>query len=867
MWLQLCAQSPHGDGLTISCDDCHNPNGWTMVKGSYTFTHNSTNFALKGQHEELKCQQCHPTLVFSEANSNCMSCHTDMHEQTVGFECERCHNEQSWIVNNIVDIHRHSRFPLLGAHLTASCNECHPSASLLNFEPRGVNCYDCHSADYQATESPNHIESGFSTSCHDCHKMNAFSWQGTDFTHAFFPLTEGHANQSCNACHVKNDYSNISSDCISCHQSDYNQTDNPSHQSLQFSNVCTQCHTTAPGWKPAEYKEHDTQSFPIYSGKHSGEWDNCIQCHPNPGNYAQFTCIECHEHDQGEMDDKHKGIGGYVYESVACLECHPTGDGEGGFNHNASEFPLTGAHLLTVCADCHEDGYAGTPTYCADCHLPDFNQSVNPNHLELGLQDDCAKCHTTAPEWKPAVFDIHNDYYTLSGGHIDVANDCISCHNGDYINTPNACNECHTKDYNETSDPNHVVLDLSIVCEDCHTTNPGWEPAQFEVHNDYYPLTGAHAVISTDCKECHETGYENTPNTCSECHTANYDQSTNPNHTELNFPTTCEDCHTTNPGWEPATFDIHDNYYALTGAHVDPSIDCLSCHETGYDNTPNTCFECHESNYNQSTNPNHSELNFATTCEDCHTTSPGWEPALFEIHDDYYPLTGAHADVSTDCLACHESGYDNTPNTCSECHTTDYNQSTNPSHTQLNLPTTCEDCHTTNPGWEPALFEEHNNYYPLLGAHAAIATDCNACHGGNYENTPNTCYGCHQQDYEQSTDPPHATAQFPTDCEECHSQSAWVPSTFDHDAQYFPIYTGKHAGEWASCIECHTNPGNFAVFSCIDCHEHNKNDMDDKHQEVNDYQYNSIACLDCHPDGNAEDKMRKLNRLNIIRGD
>jgi hypothetical protein len=628
--LSFSQDNPHGEGLTIACADCHNTKGWTLEQGSYIFSHDITDFPLKGQHEKLDCLSCHESLVFSEARNECMSCHTDIHQQTVGFACERCHDSQSWIVNNIVDVHRMSRFPLLGAHLTADCNSCHPSASLLKFEPVGVDCYDCHMTDYEATTSPNHVESGFSTSCTDCHLMNAFSWQGTDFTHDFFPLTEGHAMISCAECHPGNDFGNASPECISCHQDDYNQATNPSHTALAFSTNCTECHTTSPGWEPAEYKAHDTQFFPIYTGSHQGEWGSCIECHPNPSNYGVFTCIDCHDHNKTDMDDEHEDVGGYIYESQACLDCHPTGDGDMGFNHNASDFPLTGAHLTTLCADCHADGYAGTPTYCAECHTEDFNQSINPNHVSLGLADDCASCHTTQPEWKPATFDIHDDYYTLTGGHIDVASDCISCHNGDYVNTPNACNDCHSSDYAEALNPNHTALNLSIVCEDCHTTNPEWTPAGFPVHNEYYQL---------------------------------------------------------------------------------------------------------------------------------------------------------------------------------------------------------------------------------VGAHAAIASDCAACHEGNYENTPNTCYGCHQQAYDQTTDPPHASAQFSTDCELCHSQSAWEPSTFDHDGQYFPIYSGSHQGEWGSCVECHPNPGNYALFTCIDCHEHNKADMDDEHEDVQDYVYSSVACFECHPNG-EEDKMR-----------
>lgn len=78
----------------------------------------------------------------------------------------------------------------------------------------------------------------------------------------------------------------------------------------------------------------------------------------------------------------------------------------------------------------------------------------------------------------------------------------------------------------------------------------------------------------------------------------------------------------------------------------------------------------------------------------------------------------------------------------------------------MNIPTNCVNCHTTTPDWKPATFDIHNNYYQLIGAHAAIRDNCAICHNGNYNNTPNTCVGCHQQDYNQTTNPNHSSAQF-----------------------------------------------------------------------------------------------------------
>ncbi|MBK7009055.1 MAG: hypothetical protein IPH36_10710 [Saprospiraceae bacterium] len=89
--------------------------------------------------------------------------------------------------------------------------------------------------------------------------------------------------------------------------------------------------------------------------------------------------------------------------------------------------------------------------------------------------------------------------------------------------------------------------------------------ATFAVHNNYYPLTGAHAAIATDCEQCHAGGnYSNTPNTCNGCHNANYVAAANPNHVVLGLSTDCASCHTTAPGWSPATFAVHNTYYPLT---------------------------------------------------------------------------------------------------------------------------------------------------------------------------------------------------------------------------------------------------------------------------------------------------------------
>ncbi|MEI7500734.1 MAG: cytochrome c3 family protein, partial [Bacteroidota bacterium] len=229
---RVVADSPHGKDFKLNCGLCHSSTGWKLDKSIYAFDHNKTAFPLTGQHEELDCKQCHPTLVFSEAKVGCVDCHTDMHNFTVGPDCGRCHTPKSWIVENITEVHQRSRFPLVGAHITADCYQCHPSASLLRFEPLGVECYDCHLADYVATNNPNHVQGGYSKNCIECHSINSFTWTGAGFNHSFFPLTKGHALVSCIECHPNGNYSNLSKECVSCHQTNYNNTTNPNHGAL-----------------------------------------------------------------------------------------------------------------------------------------------------------------------------------------------------------------------------------------------------------------------------------------------------------------------------------------------------------------------------------------------------------------------------------------------------------------------------------------------------------------------------------------------------------------------------------------------------------------------------------------------------------
>lgn len=449
---------------------------------------------------------------------------------------------------------------------------------------------------------------------------------------------------------------------------------------------------------------------------------------------------------------------------------------------------------------------------------------------------DCASCHIAGDWWtmaSPMKFNHQSDTdFGLNGAHTDV--NCTDCHETlVFSEATGECASCHTDIHSNT---------VGNDCARCHNETSWLVDFIPELHEmNGFPLAGAHGTVN--CSECHVSEvnlrFDRIGNECLNCHSEQYYATTSPNHQESNFSMQCADCHDPfSDDWSGAGISNHD-FFPLVGGHN--ITDCTECHKSEtYSNISADCVSCHQSDFTATTNPNHVASNFGTDCNDCHTIV-AWSPANF--NHDFFPLRGTHA--TTDCVDCHHGDFSDTPNTCAECHASEYASTTNPNHTALNFPMDCDQCHTED-SWHGATFDHSN--YPLVGAHASV--DCNDCHNGNYTNTPNTCIACHTDDYNSTDNPDHATANFSTDCLECHTQNSWMPSTFNHDP-YFPIESGKHRRNevWTKCTECHTTPSNYAAFSCLNCHEHRKSKMDEEHQGKTGYVYESTACLSCHPRG------------------
>lgn len=330
---ETASPSPHGRLLEgLDCSACHTSQGWRPLKERLDFNHSrATSFPLTGRHAELACGRCHLKLRFDESElsgADCTVCHVDVHQGRMRGTCVSCHNATAF--NEVPRLAAHARtsFPLTGAHLQVACESCHRDDRGGAFTSLATECFACHESDYRSAQSVDHVAAGFSTACQDCH--GSLAWRsGAAFDHVTasggFALRGSHAVLRCDACHMLPDLdlkfaATGVDDCNACHSQDYDRA----HAGTGFPTACVGCHRETR-WGDATFAEHDRQYFPITSGAHRGAWSGCETCHTVPSDFRSFTCLNCHEHSQDRMDDKHREEGGYAYDSNLCYSCHPNG--------------------------------------------------------------------------------------------------------------------------------------------------------------------------------------------------------------------------------------------------------------------------------------------------------------------------------------------------------------------------------------------------------------------------------------------------------------------------------------------------------------------------------------------------------------
>ncbi len=387
--------NPHRELQGLPCTACHGTGGWSGVR----FDHRRTRFPLRGQHLAAPCSGCHDLRDFRTAVRACGTCHQDPHRGDAGTTCEQCHSETGWRVVNAQNAHARSRLPDLGVHAALRCEDCHAQGGAQPFHGRVTACVTCHRPDYDATANPSHAALAFGTGCDRCHQMATWRFALYAQHDAVFGIYSGeHAGtwSSCATCHPNAaDYRVFT--CTVCH------TQGPTGQGHQGipgyawdSGACLACH---PRGGAGDLSFHEAV-FPIFGAGHGGTWNDCVECHVDPADRRNVTCMGGACHPQAATDPPHQAIPGYAYTTPQCRLCHPDGRG-GNFAQHETVFQIfSGPH-------------AGKWSSCLSCHTDPADHQA--------LTCDGSGCHPRAEM---------DDKHSGEQGYQYVPRVCLTCHPG-----------------------------------------------------------------------------------------------------------------------------------------------------------------------------------------------------------------------------------------------------------------------------------------------------------------------------------------------------------------------------------------------------------------------------------------------------
>jgi len=416
----------------VVCHTDHEGRSADIVPFEAMFDHNLSDFPLRAAHLAASCTDCHsPEEKYRDASSSCGTCHADedVHDGSLGRDCQSCHGAESW--SNTRFDHNTVGYRLIGEHTTVACVDCHRGN---RYDGTPTGCNSCHGID-DVHEGANGKQ------CRDCH--SPATWRNIGFDHfkeTGFALENGHRSLNCQDCHSSGDFNDdLSADCVSCHLSE------DDHQGRN-GRECESCHVTS-SWSKSLFDHADT-SFALH-GSHAEL--HCTACHKGGTDTPlPLVCGACHD-----VDDSH---GGQLGES--CDSCHAQTKWNLAiaFDHDLSDFPLTGMHATAACGSCHESHqFRSATSACTDCHRSDDVHDGT-------LGEDCGACHTSNA-WLATLFDHDtNTNFVLSGAHRAVQ--CDSCHRNstsDMTDVPSSCGGCHK------TDDVHAGQ-FGLRCDACHNT-------------------------------------------------------------------------------------------------------------------------------------------------------------------------------------------------------------------------------------------------------------------------------------------------------------------------------------------------------------------------------------------------------------
>ena len=155
-------------------------------------------------------------------------------------DCSMCHVGSNWDqlkASFKFDHKKETGYELKGSHKQALCLRCHNDRGpVQSFLAKG--CAGCHE-DYHYGQ--------LGQNCTKCH--NEVTWRPVNqialHNRTRFPLTGSHVLVACQRCHIGarvGVFQPIDVQCLTCHQVDLANANNPPHLNLGYVNQCHRCH-------------------------------------------------------------------------------------------------------------------------------------------------------------------------------------------------------------------------------------------------------------------------------------------------------------------------------------------------------------------------------------------------------------------------------------------------------------------------------------------------------------------------------------------------------------------------------------------------------------------------------------------------
>jgi len=410
----------------------------------------------------------------------------------------------------------------------------------------------------------------------------------------------------------------------------------------------------------------------------------------------------------------------------------------------------------------------------------------------------------------------------------------------------------------ELSTP-HSFLDKISQCTSCHElrnsgiSNDKCLTCHTPIQASMLNIEGLHGgtdIIDQNCASCHKEHFGKTFDVL-HFDSTDFDHSITGfelenAHAEIN----CQSCHNEKSFLVDSVFLAYQDEFELVGSQntfLGIDSECASCHSS--DNI-------------------HADQFMDQSCSSCHSTIEFVGAEVFNHNNADFLLTGAHVDV--ECASCHTNiAVDDTLITqfveiesenCSDCHEDIHDERL----TKLaRPPATCETCHSTedwhkfDASFPETTFDHNEAGYALVGSHAEL--DCESCHSPRKdelvenlwvkgseaftypEPVSEQCLDCHINYHEGVFE----HSELESDCQNCHTDIAWYPSTFG--------------------LEAHNNSSQFPLLGahvttpCFSCHKPDDVDFNIAgNQQKPQFSFSDISCNSCHESDNPHGDLTNL---------